>query len=139
MMEDRPWLFPPIPGGLTTSTIICTPRRSSLDDPQEYRFTIEELAAFLIIAFNFSLNNDIEISISESGNALFSADQLLEVIVIKSAVTQTIKIGTTAGGSEVFEDEVQAGVPLTLRLDLYLNINTYIYFTGTFDAKIYRR
>lgn len=138
-MEDRPWLFPPIPGGLTTSTLIPTPKRSTLDPPQEYSFTIEELAAFLVTAFNFLLDNNIDISIVGSGNASFPADQLIEVIVIKTDTTQTIKIGTTAGGNDIVELEVQADIPATIRLDLYFDTSTFIYFTGTFDAKIYRR
>jgi hypothetical protein len=54
MAEDRPWLFPTIPS-LDRNTQLYTAKRSSFEDPEEYKFTIETLVNFLISEFDVGL------------------------------------------------------------------------------------
>lgn len=50
--ENRPWLFPNIPG-LTDETLIHTSRRSDQDSPLEYKFKIATLVQFLQDNYSF--------------------------------------------------------------------------------------
>ena len=50
MPEDKPWLFATIPS-LTRTTQVYTSRRSTADSPQEYKFTLEDIADFLVSEF----------------------------------------------------------------------------------------
>lgn len=51
-MSDYPHLFDDI-GSLTRTTQLYTQRRSSVESPNNYKFTIEELADYLIAEFGF--------------------------------------------------------------------------------------
>lgn len=52
-MSDYPHLFDDIVA-LTSTTQLYTQRRSSVESPNNYRFTIEQLADFLVSEFGFA-------------------------------------------------------------------------------------
>ncbi len=79
-MEDRPWLFSVIPG-LTPTTQLYTSRRSDADAPQEYRYTTQVLANYLVSFFGFAINLDTTLSVVATGSFQFLLGELFEVIV----------------------------------------------------------
>ena len=79
--------------------------------------------------------------INLAGAATFDvpAGKLLEHIAIITTSTNTIKIGTTAGGNEIDEESVASGAPYVSSIASYFETLTTIHFTGNGTIKIYLR
>lgn len=137
-MAGEPWQFPVIPA-LHRRTQVYTSRRNDSVDPQEYRFTLEDIAAFLLSEFDFVDNAPIDLDVDAADTYEITAPKIVEIIVVIATSNQTIKIGTSLGGSELIEADVEANTPALFRFDQYYNSDVTIHFTGTFDAKIYLR
>lgn len=52
MPGQKPYTFPLIPA-LADTTELYTQRRTSVSSPQEYRFTVADLIAFMLDSYNF--------------------------------------------------------------------------------------
>lgn len=74
------------------------------------------------------------------GSAVFAllAGRMLEFIVVQPTGAGNIRVGTTAGGAELIDDD-PGGNPLLIRLDYFAHASTTIYFTGNATVTIYTR
>lgn len=79
-------------------------------------------------------------SVSGSGNIVVPIDTLMQFIVLIPSAGGAYTIGTTPGGSEYESGTLTGTTPYTYVVSgEYMSAATTIYFTGTFDAKIYVR
>jgi len=81
--------------------------------------------------------NYTELTVSGSNTYLLSADKLIVRIVFQDASSGTVKVGTTAGASDIIDENIIGGTPLVEGLEYFVAANTTIHFTGNFTAKIY--
>jgi len=79
-----------------------------------------------------------ELVVSGSGSLSIPGKQMVEMVVLVGA-TQTYKLGTTAGGSEIISRNMTAGRPAILDIQEWEESDWTLHFTGTFTAYIYFR
>lgn len=62
----------------------------------------------------------------------------INALILESGTTQTVKIGTTDGGNEIFEGEVEADVPFEDVINKFFTEDTTLYITADnpFDMTI---
>jgi len=80
------------------------------------------------------------IAVSSSDTFDIPAGKILQHIVCEVSSDSTVKIGTTASGSELREKAlIASNPPATFTFNSYLKTQTTIHFTGNFTAIIYLR
>jgi len=77
--------------------------------------------------------------IATNGTYALAAGKMIELIVFEDVSSGTVEVGTTAGASDIIDDNLTGGTPLVERIDYYVATATTIYFTGNFSIKIYLR
>ena len=83
--------------------------------------------------------NKLNTAVNFDATGFFSvqAKTLLQTLVIVSATTQVVKIGTTIGGGEIFNDIVNAGVPFEDTITKFFAVDTQIFVTITGQISLY--
>lgn len=114
----EPWLFPDIPS-LHAETQVYTSRQKNSVSPGEYKYTVEDLANFILANFNFSGRQSIVVN--GSGSLEIPLGKFLDVIiVISDNSTQSVTIEDTDDPDLVLDSEqFTPNQNMVLRVDLY--------------------
>lgn len=134
--------------GIEATTVNPTDRIYIVQNLQSKFLTGSTLAAIAggsqLIVWNPALNeltisggNTIRLlppSITISGpEETFIVDDgfLVEKVAIIPTGNQTVTIGTTTGGSEIFSEPLDDGQPMVVEFNFYANGSTILYFNGS--------
>lgn len=85
---------------------------------------------------NYKVPATITVEGSESINLM--AGMVLEALVAIPDSSNLIRVGTTAGGSEIAEVDLVSGTNF-IRIDYYVTALTEIHFTGDCQLTIFKR
>ena len=101
--------------------------------------TQQEFYDWLDSFFHKEFGLGTEVTFSPSGGFGVPAKGDLWKITIWSTSAQTVKIGTTAGGAELAEEDILANEPLTIILNRFSLAGEMVHVTGTaaLNAKYY--
>lgn len=86
-----------------------------------------------------SIPNKGELLVDGTATYSVPANEFLDFIVVVANVNTSIQIGQTAGGNELYEEQLLAGESGTFDGRLFYASTTTLYFTGQFTAKLYFR
>ena len=78
------------------------------------------------------------LTVTAAGSMSIAALQMVETIVLVGS-TQTYKIGTTVGGSEILTRNMTTGTPAVVDILEFKTSAWTLHLTGTFTAYIYLR
>lgn len=81
------------------------------------------------------------VSVSVSGAATYelSGGKLLEKIAVTPSSSGAFAVGTSVGGSQIFDDTISLGQNLVVSIDYFQSGSVTIYFTGNAIIKLYIR
>lgn len=103
---------------------------------------LDDLLATIPTSEEITVVNELApklLNVSGSATYTLAAGKLMEKVSLDVGATGTFKIGTTANGSEIYEDNVTDGDSLLWLVDFYTGVEATIHFTGTASVKIYIR
>jgi hypothetical protein len=127
---------------MTCNTVTYTglPTRSTIADTDGIIVVVDGVAQKSTVAAlleNAANNGVVTLPFNPSSTHQVPAEKLLKTVVIITTTTNTIRIGTTANGNQIDEQEVVAGTPYVLSLDAYFSTTTTLHFTGNATVKLY--
>jgi len=130
-MSNYPHLFDDI-GFLYRTTQLYTQRRQAMESPDNYKFTIEDLATFLIAEFGLE-GPTSAVTISTGDTVAVPAGSMIEAIAIEAqSGARTVKIGTTAGSDNIMElSTIPTDTDFTFTLNRYTSSLLTLHFTIT--------
>lgn len=103
---------------------------------------LDDLLATIPTSEEITVVNELApklLTVSGSATYTLPAGKLMEKVSLDISATGTFKIGTTANGSEIYQDNVTDGDSLLWLVDYYTGVEATIHFTGNASVKIYIR
>ncbi|MGN6438381.1 MAG: hypothetical protein ACTHMM_17695 [Agriterribacter sp.] len=88
-----------------------------------YRVTYDEVRTLVL--------KPDKMTVTGNSTYLIAAGNTVEKILISPLLTSNIKIGTTAGGDDIWpETTIGAGTDYPVRVDIHARTNKTLFFTG---------
>jgi hypothetical protein len=143
-MSPFPHLFDNIGSALSRTTQLYTQRASSSATPENFKFTVEQLAAYMILEFGLVTQGDVTETIvcGGAGAAYFiPAGTLLEKVVVYGASPGVVTINKVSTGGDIMtlEPYNETGNPVNVISQFFkANETLQIYdYTGEITVKFY--
>lgn len=84
-----------------------------------------------------TISPPVILNVVNAGTYTLPASKLLYLMIVTTEASGNVKIGSSVGQGEYFDNIVEPSAPALYREDIYKSTVTTIYFTGNFSIKIY--